>query len=100
MIRSVGAGSSSLKNETRSRNLQQQTTAFPKIGEEQHVTQEQEKLRTDEAKREPRMVGVKPKTQLKSIFDEPNGVVKLNADGDKLEVSKRAISLAKEVLYI
>lgn len=100
MIRSVGTGSSSLNNQTRPRNLQQQTTAFPKIGEDQSVAREQEKLRTDEAKKGPVMVGVKPIAQLKSIFDEPNGVVKLNADGDKLEVSKRAISLAKEVLYI
>ncbi|MEK5080196.1 DNA primase [Solibacillus sp. FSL W7-1436] len=100
MIRSVGTGSSSLNNQTRPRNLQQQTTAFPKIGEGQSVAREQEKLQTNEAERGPIMVGVKPKAQLKSIFDEPNDVVKLNADGDKLEVSKRAISLAKEVLYI
>lgn len=100
MIRSVGTGSSSLNNQTRPRNLQQQTTAFPKIGEEQGVTREQEKIRTGEPEKGPMMVGVKPKAQLKSIFDEPNGVVKQNADGDKLEVSKRAITLAKEVLYI
>ena len=31
--------------------------------------------------------------------DEENSVVKLNADGDRLEVSKRAISLAKEKLF-
>ena len=45
------------------------------------------------------MVGVKAKAELKSIFDEENGVVKLNADGDRLDVSKRAISMAKEKLF-
>ncbi|MEK3765583.1 DNA primase [Solibacillus sp. FSL K6-4121] len=97
MIRSVGTGSSSLTNQTRPRS--QQTTAFPKIGEEQGFAPKQEKLRTEEFEKAPMMVGVKPKAQLKSIFDEINDVVKKNADGDRLEVSKRAISLAKETLF-
>ncbi|WP_339216342.1 DNA primase [Solibacillus sp. FSL W8-0372] len=97
MIRSVGTGSSSLTNQTRPRN--QQTTAFPKIGEDQGIEQKQEKLRTVDTEQAPIMVGVKPKAQLKSIFDEINDVVKKNADGDRLEVSKRAISLAKETLF-
>ena len=99
MIRSVGAGSSSATNQTRPRNIQQQTTAFPKIGEEQGFAPKQEKLRTEGFEKAPIMVGVKPKAQLKSIFDEINDVVKKNADGDRLEVSKRAISLAKEILF-
>ena len=46
------------------------------------------------------MVGVKLAPHLQSIFDEENGVIRLNADGDRLEVSKRAISLAKEKLFV
>lgn len=45
------------------------------------------------------MVGVKPAPHLQSVFDEENGVIRLNADGDRLEVSKKAISLAKEKLF-
>ena len=47
----------------------------------------------------PIMVGVKPKNHLTSILEETAGVMRLNADGDKLEVSKMAIKMAKE-LYV
>ena len=93
MIRSVGAGSTSL-NGLPQRKPQQPETPFPKIGKdtgrEQAVSQETTK---------PIMVGVKPKNHLTSILEETAGVMRLNADGDKLEVSKMAIKMAKE-LYV
>ena len=95
MIRSVGAGGTSL-NGLPQRKPQQPETPFPKIGkdtgrvEEQAVPQETTKLI---------MVGVKPKNHLTSILEETAGVMRLNADGDKLEVSKMAIKMAKE-LYV
>lgn len=100
MIRSVGAGSTGLNNQPRRRTQQEQTAPFPKIGGANDLPKSGEQLGGVQAEKTPLMVGVKPKTQLKSIFDEPNGVVKLNADGDRLEVSKRAINLAKEILFI
>lgn len=100
MIRSVGAGSTGLNNQPRRKTQQEQTTPFPKIGGANDVSTSKEELGGVQSEKAPMMVGVKPKAQLKSIFDEPNGVVKLNADGDRLEVSKRAISLAKEVLFV
>ena len=100
MIRSVGAGSTGLNNQPRRKSHQEQTMPFPKIGGANDVSSSKGELGGVQSEKSPMMVGVKPKAQLKSIFDEPNGVVKLNADGDRLEVSKRAISLAKEVLLV
>ncbi|MGN7476232.1 DNA primase [Solibacillus silvestris] len=99
MIRSVGAGSTGLQNQTRRKTQQEQTIPFPKIGDSGNVGLSQEELRSGQSEIAQLMVGVKPKKQLKSIFDENNDVVKQNADGDRLEVSKRAISLAKEILF-
>ena len=98
MIRSVGAGSSGLNNETRRKKQPEQNIPFPKIGLD-GVAAKQDEVRDIESQQAPLMVGVKPKAQLKSIFEEDSNVVKLNADGDRLEVSKRAISLAKEKLF-
>ncbi|MEK4629022.1 MAG: DNA primase [Solibacillus sp.] len=98
MIRSVGAGNTGLSNQTRRKTQPEQTIPFPKI-DQSGVSLEKEQLQGVEGGRPQMMVGVKAKAQLKSIFDEENGVVKLNADGDRLEVSKRAISMAKERLF-
>ena len=96
MIRSVGAGSTGLSNQTRRKAQPETTVPFPKIdGQSVETKQGLPELK----KEQPMMVGVKPKAQLKSIFDETTSVVKLNADGDRLEVSKRAITLAKEKLF-
>ena len=99
MIRSVGAGSAGLNNQTRRKTQPEANMPFPKIDGNDQVGAAKEGL--SEVKKEPQtmMVGVKPKAQLKSIFDENSSVVKLNADGDRLEVSKRAITLAKEKLF-
>ena len=94
MIRSVGVGGSSVNNQPPRRSQQVPQTPFPDIlglGDENS---------TASAKaQQPVMVGVKLAPHLQSIFDEENGVIRLNADGDRLEVSKRAISLAKEKLF-
>lgn len=98
MIRSVGAGSTGLSNQTRRKTPQEQTIPFPKVGDGT-ISLNKEEIQETSPSKAPLMVGVKVKSELKSIFDEVNGVVKLNADGDRLEVSKRAISIAKEKLF-
>ena len=98
MIRSVGAGTSGLNAQTRRKAKPEQTMPFPPI-DKSRILNEQEEIHTVKTEPAPMMVGGKTKANLKSIFDEENGVVKLNADGDRLEVSKRAISLAKEILF-
>ncbi|MEG0471471.1 MAG: DNA primase [Solibacillus sp.] len=98
MIRSVGAGSTGLSNQTRRKTQPEQTIPFPKVGNEA-VSLTKDEIGGAAPSKAPLMVGVKAKAELKSIFDEVNGVVKLNADGDRLEVSKRAISMAKEKLF-
>ncbi|MEK4425687.1 DNA primase [Solibacillus sp. FSL K6-1523] len=98
MIRSVGAGSTGLSNQTRRKTPQEQTMSFPKVGDGA-ISLDKKEIQETAPGKAPLMVGVKAKAELKSIFDEENGVVKLNADGDSLEVSKRAISIAKEKLF-
>ena len=98
MIRSVGAGTSGLNTQTRRKAQHEQTMPFPPI-DKNGILSEQEEIHTVKTGPAPMMVGGKTKANVKSIFDEENGVVKLNADGDRLEVSKRAISLAKEILF-
>ena len=95
MIRSVGVGSSSVSNQQPRRPQQAPQTPFPDIsglGDAKSSASAQTK--------QPIMVGVKPAPHLQSIFEEENGVIRLNADGDRLEVSKKAISLAKEKLFV
>ena len=95
MIRSVGVGGSSVSNQPPRRPQQASQTPFPDItglGDDKSAAT---------AKAQPSiMVGVKPAPHLQSIFEEENGVIRLNADGDRLEVSKKAISLAKEKLFV
>lgn len=98
MIRSVGAGTSGLNAQTRRKAHPEKTMPFPPI-DKSRVLREQDEIRTATSEPTPMMVGGKVKAELTSIFDEENGVLKLNADGDRLEVSKRAISLAKEKLF-
>ncbi|HEY4623441.1 DNA primase [Solibacillus sp. FSL R7-0668] len=98
MIRSVGAGNTGLNNQTRRKPQPEASSPFPKIGLDGQVDSTQEQPSKIKQDSQPMMVGVKPKAQLKSIFDETSSVVKLNADGDRLEVSKRAITLAKDKL--
>ena len=98
MIRSVGAGSTGLNNQTR-RKQPEVTSPFPKIGKTDTAHSTEEQVGQVKKEQPQMMVGVKPKAQLKSIFEEQSNVVKLNADGDRLEVSKHAISLAKEKLF-
>ena len=98
MIRSVGAGTSGLNTQTRRKAQPEQTMPFPPI-DKGGILKEQDEVHTATSAPTPMMVGVKAKAELKSIFEEENGVMKLNADGDRLEVSKRAISLAKETLF-
>lgn len=93
MIRSVGAGGTSL-NGLPQRKPQQPETPFPKIGKGGVITEGSVSSAT-----EPKtlMVGVKPKSHLVSILEETSGVVRKNADGDKLEVSGKAIQMAKKL---
>ncbi|MCH7321995.1 DNA primase [Solibacillus sp. MA9] len=99
MIRSVGAGSTGLNNQSRRKAQPEASIPFPKVGSGGQVGTTQEQPAKIRQESQTMMVGVKPKSQLKSIFDETTSVVKLNADGDRLEVSKRAITLAKDKLF-
>ena len=95
MIRSVGVGGSSVSNQPSRRPQQAPQTPFPDIsglGDERASAAAKAQQSV--------MVGVKPAPHIKSIFDEENGVIRLNADGDRLEVSKKAISLAKEKIFV
>ena len=91
MIRSVGVGGSNVNNQSPRRPQQVPQSPFPDIS----GLNVGEKSTASTKARESIMVGVKPAPHLQSIFDEENGVVRLNADGDRLEVSRKAISLAK-----
>ncbi|MER1985228.1 MAG: DNA primase [Solibacillus sp.] len=93
MIRSVGAGSAGLNNNPQRRTQREPNVAFPNISGLPLDGQKETKSAQKQL-----MVGVKPKAHLTSIFDEKDGVVRLNADGDRLEVSKRAIAIAREKL--
>ena len=95
LIQSVGAGGAGL-NGLPKRKSQQSEMPFPKINGG-GTTVEDKSLQ--ESSTQSVMVGVKPKSHLQSILDEITGVVRLNADGDRLEVSQKAISMAKEYLY-
>ena len=95
MIRSVGVGGSSVSNQPPRRPQQVPQTPFPDISGLGDA-----KSSSSAKAQQPVMVGVKLAPHLQSIFDEENGVIRLNADGDRLEVSKRAISLAKEKLFV
>lgn len=94
MIRSVGAGSTGLNNQPQRRTQREPNVAFPNISGLPLDLEKEAKVAE-----KPLMVGVKPNKNITSIFDERNGVVRLNADGDRLEVSKRAIAIAKEKLF-
>lgn len=95
MIRSVGVGGSSVSNQPPRRPQQALQTPFPDISGLGDA-----KSSASAKAQQPIMVGVKPAPHVQSIFDEENGVIRLNADGDRLEVSKKAISLAKEKLFV
>ena len=94
MIRSVGAGGTNL-NGLPQRKPQHPETPFPKIGGAGTTPVNEKATSADEPKTV--MVGVKPKSHLVSILEETSGVHRKNADGDKLEVSGKAIRLAKEL---
>ena len=93
MIRSVSAGGTGL-NGLPPKRQQQPEVPFPKINTGDTAVDHKPLLSGSGEKS--LMVGVKPKTHLQSILDETSGVVRLNADGDRLEVSKVAIKKAKE----
>ena len=95
MIRSVGVGGSSVSNQPPRRPQKAPQTPFPDISGLGDA-----KSSASAKAQQPFMVGVKLAPHLQSIFDEENGVIRLNADGDRLEVSKKAISLAKEKLFV
>lgn len=99
MIRSVGAGGTGLNNQPRRKAQPEASMPFPKLESDGQVGTTQEQPTKIKQESQTMMVGVKPKPQLKSIFDETSSVVKLNADGDRLEVSKHAITLAKDKLF-
>ena len=95
MIRSVGVGGSSVSNQPPRRPQQAPQTPFPDL-----AGLGDDKSAATAKAQQSIMVGVKLAPHLQSIFEEENGVIRLNADGDRLEVSKKAISLAKETLFV
>ena len=92
MIKSVSSGSTGLTNNSPRRTKTEPQLPFPKIGSHSPLTEEQ----ITPTSAQTTMVGVKPNTRAKSIMNEEFGVFRTNADGDKLEVSKKAISMAKD----
>lgn len=94
MIRSVGVGGSNVNNQMPRRTQETPQTPFPKIDGLERKPQAQSQV---EEKPKKMMVGGKVMQHIRSIFDEVGNVVRKNADGDSLEVSKRAITMAKEM---
>ena len=94
MIRSVGAGGTNL-NGLPQRKPQQSETPFPKIARGNEAVEQHQTFMKNEQKSI--MVGVKPKSHLTSILQETSSVMRQNADGDRLEVSKMAIKMANEL---
>lgn len=89
MIRSVGVGGSNVSNQQR-RTPKTPETPFPQI-----PNLNKEPL-NEPAQDKPLLVGVKANPLVRSILEEEQGYMRQNADGDRLEVSKKAITLAKE----
>lgn len=98
MIRSVGAGNTGLNNQTRRKPQPEASSPFPKIGLDGQVDSTQEQPSKIKQDSQPMMVGVKPKAQLKSIFDETSSVVKLNTNSNRLKINKHTITLTKNKL--
>lgn len=94
MIRSVGVGGSSVNNQMPRRTQETPQTPFPKIDGLERKPQTEPRVEEQPKKL---MVGGKVVQHIRSIFDEIGNVVRKNADGDSLEVSKKAISMAKEL---
>lgn len=94
MIKSVSAGGSNIGGPSPRRVREQTQTPFPKLGRKELLGEE----KTGDS-RKLLVAGAKMTMDIQSIIEEENGVVRLNADGDRLEVSQRAISLAKERVY-
>lgn len=94
MIKSVSAGGSNIGVFSPGRVQERTQTPFPKLGGKELLGEE----KTGES-RKLLVAGAKMTADVQSIIEEENGVVRLNADGDRLEVSQRAISLAKERVY-
>lgn len=94
MIRSVGPGGTNINTPSQRGTQERTQTKFPKVGANE--LQEDEKTKGFST---PLMAGAKLTGNVQSIIDEEYDVVRLNADGDRLEVSRRAISLAKEKIY-
>lgn len=94
MIRSVGVGGSSVNNQMPRRAQEAPQTPFPKID---GLERKPQPLPQVEEQPKKMMVGGKVMKHIRSIFEEVGNVVRKNADGDSLEVSKKAISMAKEM---
>lgn len=94
MIRSVGVGGSNVSNQLPRRTKEVPNTPFPNLSGLENKQTQQVEVQQPEVKK--MMVGGKVAPHLRSIFDEEGNVLRKNADGDCLEVSKRAISLAKD----
>ena len=94
MVRSVGPGGTNINTPSQRRTQERTQTTFPKVGANE--LREDEKT---EGSSKPIMAGAKLTGNVQSIIEEEYDVVRLNADGDRLEVSRRAISLAKAKLY-
>ena len=94
MIRSVGVGGSSVNNQMPRRTQEAPQVPFPKIDGLERKPQAQPQVEEQPKKL---LAGGKVMKHLRSIFEEVGNVVRKNADGDSLEVSKKAITMAKEL---
>lgn len=95
MIRSVGVGGSNVSNQLPRRTKEVPNTPFPNLSGLKNDKIQQVEATQPEVKK--MMVGGKVAPHLRSIFEEVGNVMRKNADGDRLEVSKKAILLAKDL---
>ncbi len=94
MIKSVGASGAHVGSPSPRKTQERAQTTFPKVVGNEILSEEKASSSSKLL-----VAGAKSAANVRSIIEEENGVVRLNADGDRLEVSERAISLAKEKIY-
>lgn len=94
MIKSVGASGANINGPSPRKTQERAQITFPKAGGKELLSEEK-----TSGSSKLLVAGAKAAANIRSIVEEENGAVRLNADGDRLEVSQRAITLAKEKIY-
>ncbi len=90
MVRPVGTSGTNINGPSPRKTQERTQTTFPNVGGKGLLEEK------TEASSKVLMAGARPTRNILSIMEEEQDVVRRNADGDRLEVSRRAISLARE----